>query len=274
MKELSLKEIQQASLQVLIEIDKICEEQGLRYYLAYGTLIGAVRHHGFIPWDDDIDIMMPRKDFRRLIRYFNTQYRGKLKLCTRENTKNYTFGIPRIADTTYKYISTRPNTKAYKLGVFIDVYPLDNYGNNAKIGSYIYKLINIKNRLYDIYINPTFAESNWKIPFKYIVYMFLRLIKGKDYSKKINKEILNIIKKFTNSNDKYVGIPSWDIGKMMQYNRHLFNHAIKLEFEGKLFPAPNGYHKILTQFYGDYMKLPPIEKRVSNRHQYKIYKDI
>ena len=112
MRELKLEEIQQASLAILDEIDRICAKQHLTYYLAYGTLIGAVRHHGFIPWDDDLDIMMPRADYEKLRRYFKKKYEGKLKLCTRADTDRYIYGIYRVVDPSYVF----ENTNEYELG--------------------------------------------------------------------------------------------------------------------------------------------------------------
>lgn len=95
MRELTLREIQMTSLNVLIEVDQICKDLGLRYFLMYGTLIGAIRHKGFIPWDDDLDIGMPRKDFDQLVLFFDSEYSGALRMCTRANSEEYLYGIPK-----------------------------------------------------------------------------------------------------------------------------------------------------------------------------------
>ena len=95
---LTLKEVQQAAFEILVELDLTCHKLGLVYTLTYGTLIGAVRHKGFIPWDDDIDILMPREDYEKLKRYFKTDYKGNLLWCDRASVKNYPYYISRISD--------------------------------------------------------------------------------------------------------------------------------------------------------------------------------
>ena len=124
-KELSLEECKHVSLQVLIKFDQICKVKGLRYYLMYGTLIGAIRHNGFIPWDDDIDVMMPRQDFDQFIKYCadHSEELWPLKLHTRANTAKYSYGIPRFSDMTYRYNNLDATGEELDIGAFIDVYP-------------------------------------------------------------------------------------------------------------------------------------------------------
>ena len=132
--ELSLAEIQNKSLEVLIKFDELCAQNDFKYWLTYGTLIGAIRHDGFIPWDDDIDVMMPRDDFNRFIK-FAIEHEEDLypfKIHNRANTKNYWYGIPRFSNMKYKYIVEDNYEKPFDIGVFIDIYPLDNYGNTKK----------------------------------------------------------------------------------------------------------------------------------------------
>ena len=132
MEELTLRQMQEGALNILKKLDGICREQGLRYFLFYGTLIGAIRHKGFIPWDDDLDVAMPRPDFDKLVAYCR-QHRQELQpmqLMTVDDNPRYVYPIARFSDTRYrvKYQGIRD----YGLGLFVDVYPLDGCGNTEE----------------------------------------------------------------------------------------------------------------------------------------------
>ena len=129
---LTIRETQQTALEILHTVAQICEEKNFRYYLVYGTLIGAVRHNGFIPWDDDVDIMMPRPDYDKLIDYLR-EHIGEyphLEVFNRETCPAYPYMITRISDDRYEIIME--NEKPFGMGVFIDIYPYDGLGNDQK----------------------------------------------------------------------------------------------------------------------------------------------
>lgn len=278
MRELSLQEIQQASLKILIEVDDICKRLGLKYFLMYGTLIGAIRHKGFIPWDDDLDIGMHRSDFSKLMSFFESEYTGNLKMCFRANTKGYAYGIPRICNSKYKYVST---TKTYKykneefkdngMGVFIDVYPIDNYGSTQNEAEIIQRRCRKANYLYAIYNDYKMTRKLYYVPIKAMISLYLHLKKGNNWGQRIDQEVIDIVRKFTSDDDKYIGVVTWsDVCKL--YERKWFDKQIMVKFEGHLFPVPANYHEVLSVSYGDYMVLPPEESRVPH-HDYKIYID-
>ena len=126
--ELTIKETQRISLEILHTVAEICEEQHLRYALIYGTLIGAVRHHGYIPWDDDVDIMMPRPDYDKLLVYLkdHIQEYPHLQVFNRDECPEYPYMITRISDD--RYVIEMANEKPFGMGVFIDIYPYDGLG--------------------------------------------------------------------------------------------------------------------------------------------------
>ena len=132
MKELTTREMQEVSLEILHTIASICEKQHFRYALIYGTLIGAVRHKGYIPWDDDVDIMMPRPDYDRLLHYLkeNIADYPHLKVFNREECLEYPYMITRISDQRYRI--KMENEKSFGLGVFIDIYPYDGLGDTKQ----------------------------------------------------------------------------------------------------------------------------------------------
>lgn len=271
--ELTLQEIQKISLEVLKQFDKVCREQGFRYCLAYGTLIGAIRHEGFIPWDDDVDVWMPRKDFEAFKRFClrNEEKMWPNKLCCRENTQNYTYYIPRFCNQEYQYVSLNGKHKNPDLGVFIDIYPLDNYGESKEKGIKLAKKISKINRKYAAYVDPRSDAGGLRNFVKHCIHYFMRFIYGKSYCLKTEKKIRLLLNKYTNKNDKMTGVPAWEPeGYFIRYPKKLFSEYIECRFEGNMFFIPKGYDEILRKNYGNYMELPPEEERKPS-HNYKIY---
>ena len=145
---LSMRDTQQIALEILHTVAQICEERNLRYYLVYGTLIGAVRHHGFIPWDDDVDIMMPRPDYDKLLEYLEDHI-GEyphLQVFNRKTCPDYPYMITRISDDRYEI--RMENEKPFGMGVFIDIYPYDGLGNEQREAIRLEKLARV--RPYDL----------------------------------------------------------------------------------------------------------------------------
>lgn len=274
MKELTLRDIQHRELVNLEFLNKICKQQDLTYFLAYGTLIGAIRHHGFIPWDDDTDVWMPRKDYMALLDYFkeNSEKLKPFKICTRDNTKNYPYGIARLCDQRYKYVTTNSYERQFELGVFTDIYPLDNLGNDnnidviKKLSTYCSK----QNVSYARYCSGV-SGNMLKSVLKKLNRLSLHLIHGNNYSEIVNNNIINAINKNTSDKDKYIGVIAWDSNQFIRFNKEDFEENILVDFEGKKFPVPRGYDTILKLTYGDYMKFPPESER-HPYHGYKIYK--
>lgn len=260
--ELSLRDIQLSSLEILKEVDDICKKLKLDYFVMYGTLIGAARHSGFIPWDDDLDIMMPRADYDRLITYFNKEKQiGNIKLYNYDNCSDYPYMISRISDTRYKIIVD--NEKEYGIGTFIDVYPLDGISN-----SYYYSLV--KGRYYGWLSSLYFMSTRLHCPqtksiLKKGAFIVSKLI-GKE---KLKKMLIN--RKTANLN--YVGCIQWMTN---DYKRNIFHKSmldgrINIKFEDMDVPAPVEYDQLLTYYYGDYMTLPATKERIPH-HLYKAYR--
>lgn len=263
MRELTLQEIQQGSFQVLLKFKEICEQNNLKYFLAYGTLIGAIRHKGFIPWDDDIDVWMPRPDYERFIQYC-IDHESELRnfvLKHYKTCKEYIYPIARFVDARYKI--EYMNAKDYGLGLFIDIYPLDGViaGNKKQIRT----RNNYMRKISVLGANHYIKSPNWfKNIFKYVYY---ETHKNKDLNK-----FIATCDKFAQKCDydmfSHVGCVVW--GPPECLDKRDFESEQRVYFNGEVFNAPIGYDHILTELFGDYMTPPPESERIAH-HFYKAY---
>ena len=263
MEELTLKEIQSESFDILRKVKEICEENQINYFLYYGTLLGAVRHKGFIPWDDDIDVAMPRQDYERFLQYCrdNSESIKPLELIHFTTCKDYVFSIARLSDSRYN--SDYSNTKDYGLGLFVDLYPVDGFDDND-----VKHAKKIKRMVRKIYYlgckKPVMSSSGIKNLFKRLYFVYVRMFS-------LNK----LLRKFDKLSQKYKFETGprrkiiWD-GRV-SFDMDQFESFTQVDFEGEKFSVPAQYDKVLTMLYGDYMKLPPEEARVGH-HYYKIWR--
>lgn len=271
-RELTTKETQNISLEILHTISEICEDHHLRYSLIYGTLIGAIRHHGFIPWDDDVDIMMPRPDYDQLLTYLKEHINDypHYKVFNHDECPDYPYMITRISDDRYKIVME--NEKPYGMGVFIDIYPYDGLGKTKKEAvKYGLKGDRLSSLCYqatrDHFAIETTTSLFRKI-FKFPVYLYAKL-RGKDYFQEKLKK-LSGLKSYADS--EYVGCVVWLSGGDQDIcPRSWFDETILVPFENYEFRVPKQYEDVLHHNYGDYMKLPP-EKDRTGHHCFKVYK--
>ena len=140
MKKLTLDEVKKIQLEILAYIDSFCKKNNISYFINYGTLLGAVRHKGFIPWDDDIDISMDREYYNMFIEKFN-QDSSKYKILSLDTDKAYFNNFIKVVDTTTKIVDNR-NYKTFSCGVFVDIFPMDKF-NDKKIITIAKKLFNL-----------------------------------------------------------------------------------------------------------------------------------
>ena len=234
MTELTIREIQLVSLEILHTVATICEEQNFRYSLIYGTLIGAIRHHGYIPWDDDVDIMMPRRDYDRFLEYMkiHREEYPDLRIFNLEECKEYPYMITRISDD--RYIIKMENEKPYGMGVFIDIYPYDGLGTTEKEAvTYGMKGDRLSSLCYQSTREHFAIETTTSLFRKIIVWL--------------------------------------SGGKKEIFLRKWFDETIMVPFEKYQFRVPKDYDEVLRHTYGDYMQLPPEKDRIGH-HYFKAYR--
>lgn len=255
---LTNEEFRNIMMNILLSFDRFCTDKGLKYSLCGGTLLGAVRHKGFIPWDDDIDVMMPRQDYEKFVKYFN-EYYSDYKCITCADTKDFNCSktFAKVHDINTLVIEDgRDNKDRY--GAFIDVFPIDGMSSSLfvfRIHLFIYRQIESIIRICSI-DNSLLKSASTRIK-KWI---------GKSIGRKglsgINNKVLSF---YSFSKSKYAGIICGVYGEKDRFKREVFEEYCKKEFEGYEFSAIANFDIYLSQLYGDYMRLPPEDKRINHK---------
>ena len=263
-REITLEEHKTLSLNVLLVVDAFCKRNNLKYYLAYGTLIGAIRHKGFIPWDDDIDVNMSRKDYIYLTENFNRQNsNGRYKLITPYSEESR-HSFVKIIDTQTLKIEKGVEYIDKPLGVDIDIFPLDGQPVSEHEFNKWYK------KLHKVYKWFAYNIMDYKLSLKRRVCVpILRILSGGKIH--ILKKAEKLHKKYQYEDSDYIGcIESMYNSNKNRFKKEWFSTTIEVMFEGYKLSAPNGYDKILKKLYGNYMELPPKEQQETH-HNNKVF---
>lgn len=269
MSEVSI--IQQKELEILKQVISICEKNGIEYYALGGTLLGAVRHQGFIPWDDDIDIGMPRKDYERFLNVANEELKYPYSIVSDEHTEGYTKAFAAIRDLSTKIVMTSSNIHSEE-SIWLDIFPIDGMPSGFlknKIHSYNYLFSRMMVQLsqFDKIVNQD------KIDRPLFERLVIKIANAIHIEKKLkystwSKYYKNCITKYDMTAPfagNYTG--AYKLKEIVPSD--YFSESTTLEFEGIPLKVPKRYEEYLIAIYGeDYMQLPPEEKRVP--HQYEI----
>lgn len=269
MREIKKDELKLIQLDMLKAIDQFCTERGIRYFLAYGTLIGAARHKGYIPWDDDIDIVMPRKDYIEFMNGFNYWGKNHYKVVCNEFDSRYYHPFIKVIniDTVMK----EENTNDYEIGVFIDVFPLDELPNNENDINKLYKKIRIYRDILTLKSIPIVERRSWYKNFILLVgQIVFRPISVSYLINKINTLAQTYAGK--TANEKIGNLTSLAYGMREIWDAKWFADTVYLPFEGYEFSCPQKYTEVLNHTYRDYTKLPPLEKQISTHRFYAYWK--
>lgn len=266
MREIQFEEMKKIELNILIYFTEVCEENNLRYYLGGGTLLGAVRHKGFIPWDDDIDVMMPRPDFQKLLSLsINNENYNIIK----PGTAGYYYNFAKLVDTR-TILEEKGIKRIDGLGVYIDIFPLDGMPETHDDRKKRFKELNsIRKRINNTcLLRPKFHRN----PFAY-------LNACRIYNSNKNIDLSSLQKKYLDSalknsfdDSEFVFAAGGAYGARDIFPGKWFEKEIELQFENLSVKAFNGYDFYLTQLYGDYMTLPPEDKRVTPHHTIVYFK--
>lgn len=254
MKEINNSDLMNIEIEMLKVIHDFCITNSIKYSLAFGTLLGAVRHKGFIPWDDDIDIMMPRDDYNRFLKTF---YHPYYKVISLENNKNYMLPYAKAFDDRTKIIEETEFEDIY--GVFIDIFPIDSIiEDNKKVNEFIRK----KRRLNWLFTLKRVSVKKERSLSKNITLAVMHILLRPISARALAMCINNLVAKYSKVNSEKSGIviPTDNKSKSI-FPSEVFKSFTSLEFEGCEFMAIAKYDQYLATWYGDYMQLPPEEKR-------------
>jgi lipopolysaccharide cholinephosphotransferase len=263
--------VKQECLKMLFHFDSICKENNLSYTLTYGTLLGAVRHKGFIPWDDDIDVAMTRKNYDKLCKIYkniNTNLDYSM-LVADKNELDFPFS--RIVNLTIikKQENYYLDNKNY---LAIDIFPIDGLHRSDLLNHLFHKFIFFLNLLLAFSkIKKHKIGRKGKLAF-YIKILLAKIV-ANNISRKLIVKFITLFSKLQNIENSHKVAPvCWThvYGTRDRMSKKGFLKTTTLEFEGYRFSVMEGWDEYLTNVYGDYMQLPPLDKRVN--HNFKAYK--
>ena len=249
-----LKEMHELELNALASFIDVCKKMNLKYYLLGGTMLGAIRHQGFIPWDDDIDVGMPREDYEIFTsegqKYFSKDY----FIQTHITDPEYILNFAKIRINNTAYIETSIASRKINHGIYIDVFPLDIYPDNDK---YFY----FKKRILDIRVSAAYEGINYSNKVRAcqaLSHILYPTLKGAVRAKERHMKSVKKGKKIANL------CGAW--GKKEIVPACWYGEGAVKKFEGLDVIVPSEYDLWLSQVYGNYMELPPEDKRKSHHY--------
>lgn len=258
-------------LTILNEIDRVCKENEITYWIAFGTLIGAVRHKGFIPWDDDVDLLMKRDQYEKFRRVCPKSLSAGFSYQTTYNETGYYRYVARVRNDNTTLITKNDLQllnagiePKYNMGIFISIFPLDTLPNNRLLAKAQDILSEIRHKILVSAIYNTEGTFKSKV---------CKAYSGLMGYKNIFSRLENSFARYSRKPGKYLRIPEKIEGPNCTFHSEDFDETCYLEFEGKLYPAPKGYDRVLRTTYGDYMKIPPIEHQITKHSEYSSTKE-
>lgn len=249
-----LKKVQQVELELLIEFDRICQKSNIRYSIDGGTLLGAIRHKGFIPWDDDADVILNREEYEKFSSVVDSELdTDKFYFQDLNRTKGYRWGYGKLRRKDTTFVRLNQEKMPYEQGVFLDIFVCDNVPEN-----YLLRCVcNFNSFLFrkSFYSEVGIHTSTGIIK---IVYQILNKI-PESTLKKYYQKYINFRNKKKSNWVKCLTFPACN--NKFGYKREWYEDTIKLTFEGISLMGCRKYDEYLTFLYGDYMEIPPVEKR-------------
>lgn len=263
-----MNELQNCQLNILKEFIRICEENNLTYYLVGGSCLGAIRHQGFIPWDDDIDVAMPREDFDKFIT-LQEKVNKPYFIQTYKTDKRYIYNFAKLRDSSTTFIENFFVNHRINHGVWIDIFPLDGMSKNINTPAYKFSK-KVKLNWFNVYLmylpallRKPHLKTLWKdIPLNLVAFLFIFLNIGHYRNKLIDKRVKKIkyndaslVGNFFGTNPKKEAMP-----------KEIFQEGTIKKFEGIDVKVPKDFDTYLKLLFNDYMKLPSKEKQIGHHY--------
>ena len=268
-KPLTLSQMQTIEIDILREFSKFCKLNNISFYLSNGTLLGAVKYKGFVPWDDDIDVFVPRADYDRLIKCYKDS--DRFVLFHRKRVKKFNYPYAKLCDMTTEKIEDKTYA-GVSTGLEIDIFPLDVFSASPeKAKAQISENLKIKQKLGYVKLKkyePDKNRSKTEVLIRKCMIKFLHMLGSDFFCNKMEK----VATRYNNtSKPEYLGCAIWPVyGEKEIISAQVFSEKVEVEFAGEKYPAPKEYDNYLRSLYGDYEKDPPIEKQVTH-HRFLAY---
>jgi len=257
-----IRELQQIEMGMLLDISRVCIENNLRFYMAEGSLIGAVRHKGFIPWDDDVDLAMPREDYEKFLRIAQEALGDGYEVQHSTTVKNYwsPFIKVRLLTDNPKFRQMHIAHLTENNGPLVDIFPLDNVPRADSLGQ---RINSYKIRLYRGMITRKLGcLKRTDLPSRVI-----KLLSNFYTIDGLHRRLDKLHVKYNSPDNAYVvNWASYYPSTRETFPREVFDHLVFVPFEEHEMPVPSGYDAVLTTIYGDYMTPPPEDKQVIKHH--------
>lgn len=265
MKEIFIDELKKIQLDVLLHLDAFCKENNIQYFLCGGTLIGAIRHNGFIPWDDDIDVMMTRENYDKFAKLYSIKDKSEYKYFSCDIDKNYPYTFAKLSNenTMMKEYSNCE----YDMGVNIDIFPVEYVSDNKKEQQ---KVVDNCQRYINMMNLKRVKISSTRNLVKNIVLLLSQFCLSFISTSKLVHLVDNIAKKSSLTRTNTMAVLVWGYKMRELQPASNLESQIMHKFEDLEFPIPIGYDDYLRRLYGDYMQLPPADKQVTH-HCFKAY---
>lgn len=256
-----LKHIHDVELMILKDLISFCEENNLTYFMYAGSLLGTIRHEGFIPWDDDLDVVMLRQDFEKFKKLYSPN--EKYELLTIESEEDYFYMFAKLSLKNTRFEEDWATQLDFTIGFNIDIFVLDDLSNNNYKRSYQLKKAFLYNRLL---VTSKIRLDDLPFASKFISHSMNRLLNVFNITPtKLNRKCLKFLNSYADVNCEKVFDFSANANEYpLIYDKNDFKEVEKVKFEDIYVNVPKNYDKILTELYGDYMQLPPEEERYNH----------
>ena len=266
MKEIFIDDIRKVQLAMLDFIDALCREKQICYSLSGGTLLGAVRHRGYIPWDDDIDIFLLRHDYEQFIEEVGKSNNGRYRIISPFTDDRYYYPFAKLCDISTRILEQ--NDRPFpEMGIYIDIFPVDGLPNDEKQRKRYWSKIRVWKRLNTmVYQKRVSGENFAKRVLRRMMFFLLKPMTPNWLAKYLN--VLST--KYKVKKSEFVAVSIFGYGEREQLPTSVFSEFEDISFEQKRYRVIKNYDLYLSNLYGDYMTLPPAEQR-QRKHGFQAF---